>query len=285
MIAYEGNEPYVFISYAHKDKDLVMPIVQGLQNLDFRVWYDGGIEVGNEWPDFIAEHLEKCCVMVAFVSRNFGESNNCREELGFAKELEKTILVIYLEDRKKLRAGVRMRLSTLHSMNLSDYPNNGAILEELAKAKALKPCLGKAAEPAKAAGSDQKKAKTETHAPADQQPALFTSSAKGTLLKTPKEAAPAPTASKPNLEELYRQAEAYRLKAEYTAAFSLYKKAAEQGYAPAQYAVGLFYELGKCGKPNEAQALNWYRKAADQGYSGAELKLLVMQYAGRNKRT
>ena len=53
----KGYDPFVFISYAHADRALVMPIVQGLKARGIRVWYDEGIEVGNEWPDFIAEHI------------------------------------------------------------------------------------------------------------------------------------------------------------------------------------------------------------------------------------
>ena len=37
--AYEGQEPYIFISYAHKDSNTVLPIIQGLQERGFRVWY------------------------------------------------------------------------------------------------------------------------------------------------------------------------------------------------------------------------------------------------------
>ncbi len=274
MVAYEGNEPFVFISYAHKDRNLVLPIIEGLQNRGFRVWYDQGIEVGNEWPDFIAEHLEKCCGMVAFVSQNYGESNNCREELGFAKELEKTILVIYLEDPKKLRAGVRMRLSTLHYMNLNDYSDNAQLLNELGKAKALKPCLEKVVVPAKSAEFQTGEQNNQSVAVDKKKENVRTvvydlTSMKYGMLDAAAKAKPVEA----NVEELYRQAEAHRIKAEYAAAFSLYKKAAEKGYAPAQYALGSFYELGKFVKTNKAEARKWYQKAADQGEKKAEYRL------------
>lgn len=45
-----------------------------------------------------------------------------------------------------------------------------------------------------------------------------------------------------------------------------YLKAAEQGWADAQYIVGAFYSNGYGGiKVNEAEALKWYYKAAEQG--------------------
>ena len=46
--AYEGGEPYIFISYAHKDTDRVMPILKALAAKGFRIWYDAGIEAGTE---------------------------------------------------------------------------------------------------------------------------------------------------------------------------------------------------------------------------------------------
>ena len=46
---YEGHEPYIFVSYPHKDSDRIRPLIQGLQERGFRVWYDSGIEVGSEF--------------------------------------------------------------------------------------------------------------------------------------------------------------------------------------------------------------------------------------------
>ena len=55
--AYRGNEPYVFVSYAHKDKDIVFPEIKRFNDAGFHVWYDEGISPGNEWSDEIAEAL------------------------------------------------------------------------------------------------------------------------------------------------------------------------------------------------------------------------------------
>lgn len=30
-VAYKGDQPYIFISYAHKDSDIVLPIISRLQ--------------------------------------------------------------------------------------------------------------------------------------------------------------------------------------------------------------------------------------------------------------
>ena len=53
--AYQGHEPYIFISYSHSDSDAALKIIKALSEAGFRVWYDNGIEAGTEWPEYIAE--------------------------------------------------------------------------------------------------------------------------------------------------------------------------------------------------------------------------------------
>lgn len=47
-VAYEGSEPYIFVSYSHKDSATVLPVISELQAEGFRVWYDASIEAGTE---------------------------------------------------------------------------------------------------------------------------------------------------------------------------------------------------------------------------------------------
>jgi TPR repeat protein len=44
-----------------------------------------------------------------------------------------------------------------------------------------------------------------------------------------------------------------------------YRKAADQGYAAAQYNLGVCYDNGGGVVQDKAEAVKWYRKAADQG--------------------
>ena len=37
---YEGTQPYIFVSYAHKNDAAVLEIIGTLQSRGFRVWYD-----------------------------------------------------------------------------------------------------------------------------------------------------------------------------------------------------------------------------------------------------
>ena len=61
-----------------------------------------------------------------------------------------------------------------------------------------------------------------------------------------------------------------------------YRKAAEQGCAQAQYELGNRYCYGCSGfiKPDYAQAVKWYRKAAEQGYAPAQYDLGYHYYQG-----
>lgn len=144
-VAYEGSEPYIFISYAHKDSDRVLPIISDLQAQGFRVWYDAGIEAGTEWPEYIAEHLESCAVFLAFLSQSALDSPNCRREINFAIDERKEMLNIYLEELR-LSAGMRMQLGVLQAMFCYRHNSRESFVEELCRSRILSPCRG-AAEP------------------------------------------------------------------------------------------------------------------------------------------
>lgn len=52
-----------------------------------------------------------------------------------------------------------------------------------------------------------------------------------------------------------------------------YRKAADQGYHPAQFALGVNYAAGVGVAKDVIQAISWYRKAADQGNEFAQTSL------------
>jgi uncharacterized protein len=60
-----------------------------------------------------------------------------------------------------------------------------------------------------------------------------------------------------------------------------YRKAADQGYALAQYNLGFFYAEGRGVPQDYVEAKNWYLKAADQGEAHAQSNLGVMYDEGR----
>ncbi|MBR2987474.1 MAG: toll/interleukin-1 receptor domain-containing protein [Clostridia bacterium] len=136
---YEGDQPYLFISYAHKDSERVMPILAALEGLGYRLWYDAGIEVGTEWPEYIADHLNRASCMLAFISTSFVESQNCRREINFAIDLKKEPYVIYLDDFE-LSLGMRMQLGTLQALPYYLHETFDSFIGALTRAKELAIC-------------------------------------------------------------------------------------------------------------------------------------------------
>ena len=119
-VPYRGAEPYIFISYAHRDADRVWPIVAKLQLDGYRVWYDEGIDPGTEWDENIASHVTGCGYFLAFLSENYLRSDNCKDELNFARDLGKKQVLIYLED-VELPAGISLRFGRLQNFR-ADRP-------------------------------------------------------------------------------------------------------------------------------------------------------------------
>lgn len=151
MNVYEGNEDYVFVSYAHKDSRRVLPAIAMLQSEGFRVWFDDGIETGSEWSEYIAGRLKGCRCFLVFLSRAANESPNCRREINYAIKLQKDTLVVYLEDCE-LSPGMQMQLDLLQALHRSKFPNEKSFLAAIGSARLLSPCR---AVPAPPTGSGQ----------------------------------------------------------------------------------------------------------------------------------
>lgn len=136
---YEGNEKYIFISYAHKDAGKVIPIVDSMIDNGLRVWYDSGIEAGTEWPEYIEDHLMRSEVVVVFMTPAAIESRNCRNEINFALELKKEILVVYLEETTLIK-GMRLQLNSTQSLFRSHHTSDETFVQELLAARVLACC-------------------------------------------------------------------------------------------------------------------------------------------------
>ena len=61
---------------------------------------------------------------------------------------------------------------------------------------------------------------------------------------------------------------------------ALIRRSAEQGYADAQFNLGLAYYRGEGVSQDYTQAVSWYRKAAEQGVAAAQYNLGVCYYKG-----
>jgi len=113
--AYQGDEPFVFISYSHKDATVVYEEITRLHEAGVNVWYDEGIEASNEWPEEIAQAVVGCSVFLVFVSPRATASVNCRNEINLALNKNKPFLGIYLE-ATELPLGLQLRMGDLQAI-------------------------------------------------------------------------------------------------------------------------------------------------------------------------
>ncbi|MBQ3489251.1 MAG: TIR domain-containing protein, partial [Clostridia bacterium] len=139
MPAYKGNEKYIFVSYAHKDSATVVPLIENMQKAGFRVWYDEGIEIGEEWPAFIQTSLEKSAVVLVFISRYSVESVNCRNEINFALMKHKAMTIVHLEDTE-LKYGMGLQLNGIQSYAMFKYATASKFFEEFTETPLLQIC-------------------------------------------------------------------------------------------------------------------------------------------------
>lgn len=125
---YEGPEPYIFVSYAHANKDKVYPIIKRLHEMGYRLWYDEGIEAGDKWFKVISDHLRRSACMLLFWSPETEKSQWVGKEILIA--LNKGIRIagsIFAE------ATVPDELIDQQMLFYKSYPDEAAYLLKLQK--------------------------------------------------------------------------------------------------------------------------------------------------------
>ncbi|MCP4763164.1 MAG: TIR domain-containing protein [archaeon] len=123
--AYNGEKPFLFVSYSHEDKSDVYQVIEYLKNNRVLIWYDEGIPASQKWLKTIAEKINECNGFLIFISSNSVRSENVLDEIGYALERYKKgeiqFIPIYLEDTwvpddLKLAIG-RIQALMKHKMN------------------------------------------------------------------------------------------------------------------------------------------------------------------------
>ncbi len=136
---YEGTQKYIFVSYCHKDKELVFPIIEPLTRDGYRVWYDEGIDPGSEWPEIIAQHLNDSTVCIAFITENSINSHNCRREINFALLKKKSFISVILKP-SQMSLGMEMQLSATQAIYKYTLPDEKTFFKKLYDAQFLNQC-------------------------------------------------------------------------------------------------------------------------------------------------
>ena len=147
---YEGGEPYIFISYAHKNYSQVFPLIERLNRLKYHIWYDKGIEPGTEWPENIAQHLQRAMLVILFMSPEAAASVNVRRELTFAQNRSLNIITVFLKETE-LSSGLELQLAVTQNLFYYEYRSDDEFFEQLLSSGPLK----NGGDPGGAGGADE----------------------------------------------------------------------------------------------------------------------------------
>lgn len=143
---YEGSEKYIFASYCHADGDAVFPIIERLSGEGYLIWYDEGIDPGDEWPETIASHLNGCEAFIAFISKKSVDSHNCRREITYAILKNKPFVSVMLED-VQLTPGMEMQLTANQCIYKYLLQSEDKFYEKLHKPDFFNACRGTTGQP------------------------------------------------------------------------------------------------------------------------------------------
>ena len=154
IAAYEGNLPYIFVSYAHKDSREVFELIEKLSAKGYRIWFDEGIEPGSEWPENIANHLLHADMVLAMITNDSMESINCRREINFALSKNKPFLAVVLE-KTKIPAGMELQLSSQQSVLRYNFNDEERFLKKIESCSYMAPCKDNTGANASGQSNDQ----------------------------------------------------------------------------------------------------------------------------------
>ena len=123
--AYQGNEPYVFVCYAHGDAETVYPEIRWLHDHGVRIWYDEGISPGAEFPEALGRAVAGAKALLFYVSPRSVASRHCRDEVYYAQENDVPVLAAHLLPTE-LPPGMALTLGTSqallrHQLREPDY--------------------------------------------------------------------------------------------------------------------------------------------------------------------
>ncbi len=113
--AYEGDDPFVFVSYSHTDKLQVYPIIDYLNKKGIHIWYDEGIPISENWKRSIVENLERCKAFLLFITPHILDSDYVRKEISFASKRQKRFFGVYLKETE-LPSELEFDIADIQSM-------------------------------------------------------------------------------------------------------------------------------------------------------------------------
>lgn len=107
--------PYVFICYAHDEREAVVGQIDWLRSQGFTVWFDEAIEAGSRWSDDLARAVEGCSAFLYFLCPRSVSSRYCLDEVHFALECSRPIVPVEIAP-VTLTPGLKLSLGGTHRL-------------------------------------------------------------------------------------------------------------------------------------------------------------------------
>ncbi len=115
--AAEDTAPYIFISYAHDDKERVFPIIKRIYEKGWHIWFDQGIEINTDYNECIADHITGSAVVLLMVTERSAASKFVtKKEILYALNNDIKVILCML-DEAKLPSGIE-----LNTADYDEYP-------------------------------------------------------------------------------------------------------------------------------------------------------------------
>ena len=112
---HDPDRPHFFVCYSHRDHNAVFTELFALEQAGLNFWFDEGMDPGSEWPAELATAISTCKGLLFFVSPASVASRNCRNEVQYARDHNKPIVAVYLEDTP-LPPALQLTLATTHAL-------------------------------------------------------------------------------------------------------------------------------------------------------------------------
>ena len=107
--------PYVFVCYAHDEREIVLEQIAWLRAEGFTIWFDEAIEAGSRWSEDLARAVDGCAAFLYFLSPRSASSRHCLDEVHFALECGRPIVPVDIAP-VTLTPGLRLSIGGTHRL-------------------------------------------------------------------------------------------------------------------------------------------------------------------------
>lgn len=133
VFPYNGREPFIFVSYSHKDTRFALDFIAYLQAAGFRVWFDEGINPGTEWDEYIAKHIDDSDLFISIISSDYIISHNCKDEFHYASYIGKNRLLLFFIEDTELPSGMKLRATNVPCIKYGNYNSYSDIVGQMCR--------------------------------------------------------------------------------------------------------------------------------------------------------